>query len=46
MYQYAYFMRDLWYVNVVMALPKNAHEDAIWFNLRYLLPGQAPSVHY
>jgi hypothetical protein len=44
MYQYAYFMRDPWYV--AAGAPKNTHEDAIWFNLRYLLPGQAPSVHY
>ena len=46
MYQYAYFMRDPWYVNLAAGAPKNAHENAIWFNLRYLLPGQAPSVHY
>ncbi len=46
MYQYAYFMRDPWYVNLAAGAPKNTHEDAIWFNLRYLLPGQAPSVKY
>ena len=46
MYQYAYFMRDPWYVNLAAGAPKNTHENAIWFNLRYLLPGQAPSVHY
>jgi hypothetical protein len=45
-YQYAYFMRDPWYVNVAGGAPKNTHEDAIFFNMRYLLPGQAPSVHY
>jgi hypothetical protein len=39
-------MRDPWYVNLAAGAPKNAHESAIWFNLRYLLPGQAPSVHY
>jgi hypothetical protein len=44
MYQYAYFMRDPWYV--AAGAPKNTHESAVWFNLRYLLPGQAPSVHY
>ncbi len=46
MYQYAYFMRDPWYASATQAGGKNTHEDAIWFNLRYLLPGQAPSVHY
>jgi hypothetical protein len=46
MYQYAYFMRDPWYATATQAGGKNTHEDAIWFNLRYLLPGQAPSVHY
>jgi hypothetical protein len=45
-YQYAYFMRDPWYVNLAAGAPRNTHESAIWFNVRYLLPGQAPSVHY
>jgi len=43
-YQYAYFMRDPWYV--AAGAPKNTHESAIFFDMRYLLPGQAPSVHY
>ncbi len=42
MFQYAYFFRDPWYV--ATNAPKNAHEDAVWFNIRYLLPGQAPAV--
>jgi hypothetical protein len=44
MYQYAYFTRAPWYI--AAGAPENTHEHAIWFNLRYLLPGQAPSVHY
>ena len=44
--QYAYFFRDPWYVNIAAGAPKNTHEDAIFFNIRYLLPGQAPTVHY
>jgi len=44
MLQYAYFFRDPWYV--AAGAPKNTHEDAVFFNIRYLLPGQAPSVHY
>jgi TolA-binding protein len=42
--QYAYFVRNPWYVAV--NAPKNAHEDAIWFNLRYVLPGTAPTIKY
>jgi hypothetical protein len=41
MYQYAYFFRDPWYV--ALGAPKNTHEDAIWFNMRYVLPGTPPS---
>jgi hypothetical protein len=44
--QYAYFFRDPWYVNLAAGAPKNTHENAIFFDIRYLLPGQAPSVHY
>jgi hypothetical protein len=44
MLQYAYYFRDPWYV--APGAPKNTHEDAVFFNIRYLLPGQAPSVHY
>jgi hypothetical protein len=44
MLQYAYFFRDPWYVNLAAGAPRNTHEDAVWFNIRYLLPGQAPAV--
>lgn len=44
MAQYAYFFRNPWYVAV--GAPKNTHEDAIWFNLRYVLPGTAPTIKY
>jgi hypothetical protein len=44
MFQYAYFFRNPWYV--APATPKNAHETAIWFNLRYVLPGTAPTIQY
>jgi hypothetical protein len=44
MAQYAYFVRNPWYV--APGAPKNAHEDAIWFNLRYVLPGTAPTIKY
>ena len=44
MYQYAWFMRDPWFV--AANAPKNTHENAIWFNMRYVLPGTAPTVKY
>jgi hypothetical protein len=44
MFQYAYFFRDPWYV--AAGAPKNTHESAIWFNLRYVLPGTAPTIKY
>ncbi len=44
MFQAAYFFRDPWYVAV--NAPKNTHEDAVWFNIRYVLPGTAPSIKY
>ncbi len=44
MFQYAYFFRDPWYANLAAGAPRNTHEDAIWFNIRYLLPGQAPAL--
>ena len=44
MAQYAYFFRNPWFVAVNS--PKNAHENAIWFNLRYVLPGTAPTIKY
>jgi hypothetical protein len=42
MYQYAYFFRNPWFV--ALGAPKNTHENAIWFNMRYTLPGTPPSV--
>jgi hypothetical protein len=44
MVQYAYFFRNPWFV--AANAPKNAHETAIWFNLRYVLPGSAPTIKY
>jgi hypothetical protein len=44
MFQYAYFFGDPWYV--AAGAPKNTHESAIWFNLRYVLPGTAPTIKY
>jgi len=44
MTQYAYFFRNPWFVGP--GAPKNAHEHAAWFNLRYVLPGSAPTVEY
>ena len=44
MFQYAYFFRNPWYV--APNQPKNAHETALWFNLRYVLPGTAPTIAY
>jgi hypothetical protein len=40
MMQYAYFVRNPW--SVAPGAPKNAHQNAIWFNLRYVLPGTPP----
>jgi hypothetical protein len=44
MAQYAYFFRNPWYV--APSAPKNAHMTAVWFNLRYVLPGSAPTIRY
>ena len=44
MAQYAYFFRNPW--AALPGAPKNAHENAAWFNLRYVLPGTAPTVEY
>jgi hypothetical protein len=37
MLQYAYFFRNPWFV--AAGAPKNTHQNAIWFNVRYVLPG-------
>jgi hypothetical protein len=42
MAQYAYLFRNPWFV--APGTPKNTHEHAVWFNLRYVLPGSAPTV--
>jgi hypothetical protein len=42
--QYAYFFRNPWFVAPLN--PKNAHEHAIWLDLRYTLPGSAPTIGY
>lgn len=42
--QYAYFFRNPWYV--APGAPKNTHENAVWFDLRYTLPGSAPAIKY
>lgn len=44
MFQYAYFFRDPWYI--APGAPKSAHENVVWFNLRYVIPGGAPSIKY
>jgi hypothetical protein len=44
MLQYAYLFRNPWYV--APSAPKNTHENAVWFNLRYTLPGSAPTIKY
>jgi hypothetical protein len=44
MVQYAYFVRNPWYVAALT--PKNTHMHAVWFNFRYVLPGTAPTIKY
>lgn len=44
MAQYAYFTRSPFWVPANS--PKNAHQDAIWFDIRYVLPGSAPTIQY
>jgi hypothetical protein len=44
MLQYAYFFRNPWFV--AAGAPRNAHENVVWFNLRYVLPGSAPTLKY
>ena len=40
--QYGYFTRNPWYV--ASNAPKNTHMNEVWLNLRYALPGSAPSL--
>jgi len=42
--QYSYFFRNPWYV--AQGTPRNAFQNAVWFDLRYTLPGSAPAVGY
>jgi hypothetical protein len=44
MVQYAYFFRNPWYV--APNSPKGTHMNTVWFNLRYVLPGTAPTIKY
>jgi hypothetical protein len=39
---YAYFFRRPWYV--ATGAPTGAQQDAVWFDLRYTLPGAAPTI--
>ena len=39
-----FLRRNPWYVKP--GTPKQAHQSAVWFNLRYVLPGTAPTVEY
>ena len=45
MFEYAYFTRSP-YNFVPAGTPNNASEHAVWFNLRYVLPGTAPTIKY
>ena len=40
--QYEYLSRNPWYV--AAGSPKSAHDNTIYFNLRYTLPGSAPTM--
>jgi uncharacterized coiled-coil protein SlyX len=42
--QYSYFWRNPWFV--APGAPKNAFQNAVWFDVRYTLPGSAPAVGY
>jgi len=44
MAQYAYFFRNPWFV--APNAPKGAHQNAVWFDFRYVLPGTAPTIEY
>ena len=40
--QYEYLMRRPWYV--ALNAPKATHDNTIYFNVRYTLPGGAPAA--
>jgi len=42
--QYSYLVRDPWYVNYATGQPPNANNNMLFFNLRYTLPGSAPTM--
>jgi hypothetical protein len=42
--QYSYFFRNPWFV--AAGAPRNAFQNAVWFDVRYTLPGSAPAVGY
>jgi hypothetical protein len=45
--QYAYFTRSPYFVPSAVTVPptpSNAHQHAVWFNVRYTLPGSAPTI--
>jgi len=42
--QYSYVWRNPWYVAI--NAPKNAHMDMFYIDLRYTLPGSAPTIKY
>jgi hypothetical protein len=42
--QYSYVMRGPW--AVAAGAPSSAHSNMVFFNLRYTLPGSAPTVKY
>jgi hypothetical protein len=42
MFQYAYFVRNPWFVAV--GQPKNADNSTVFVNLRYALPGNTPNI--
>jgi hypothetical protein len=39
--QYEYLTRDPWYVAI--GSPKNTHDNTIFFDVRYTLPGSMPN---
>jgi len=42
--QYEYLVRNPWYVNYATGQPPNANNNMVFFNLRYTLPGSAPTI--
>jgi hypothetical protein len=42
--QYSYLVRNPWYVNFATSQPPNANNNLVFFNLRYTLPGSAPTM--